>query len=170
VGRDFALMIGGAAVVAACAQVTIPWYPVPFTLQTMAVFLCGLALGSKRGVGAIVIYLAAALCHLPVLAGGLAFSFGPTVGYLIGFLPAAYLLGVLAERGWDRHLLSIAGAMLIAGTIVLASGAIWLSAFVGPVNAFRMGVAPFLIGELVKIGVVTLVLPGAWKLVGKNQA
>src|ERR687893_2110175 len=104
---DAVLVVAFSAFVALMAQVAIPLWPVPLTLQTLAVLLTGAALGSRRGTLALLVYLAEGAVGLPVFAGGasgVAYMLGPTFGYLVGFVLAAGLVGWLAERGWDRRL------------------------------------------------------------------
>lgn len=160
------LVVLGAMVTALAAQVTVPWQPVPFTLQTLAVTLCGLALGSRLGALSQLAYLAAGAAGAPVFAGG-AFGahhlVGPTAGYLVSFVAAAWLLGWFAERGWDRSLWKLALALGIGNALILGLGWAYLASFIGPRVAFVGGVVPFLIGAVLKSGVVVASLPSVWK-------
>ena len=170
--RDVALVLGGAVLTTVCAQVSIPWQPVPFTLQTMAVMLCGLGLGKTRGVLSQLVYVSAGLAGIPVFAQGkvgMPIIAGPTGGYLLSFAVVAWLLGTLAERGWTQSFHKTAAAMAIGITVNLGMGAAWLSAFIGWKTAILTGVTPFLIAEGVKALVVIGVLPSAWNFVkGKS--
>lgn len=166
--RDSLLITGGAALTFAGAQITIPWEPVPFTLQTMSVMLCGLALGSKRGVLSQLVYVSAGAVGLPVFAQakfGLHPMMGATGGYLLSFMIVSWLLGALAEKGWTQSIGKTAAAMAIGCTINLGLGAAWLSAFIGWQAAAIHGVVPFLIPEAMKATFVILALPSIWKLV-----
>ena len=121
--RDALLVVGFSLLTALCARIVIPlpFTPVPITGQTFAVLLTGAALGARRGAAAIVLYVLEGLAGLPVFAGGasgLARLLGPTGGYLLGFIAAAYLTGTLAERGWDRTVRWAAAAMA-AGNVVV---------------------------------------------------
>lgn len=169
---DAALVLAGSLLIALSAQVAIllPFSPVPVTGQTLAVLLVGALLGSRRGSLAVMTYIAQGLVGLPVFAGGafgLARLFGPTGGYLIGFVAAAYLVGLLAERGWDRRVLTTAAAMALGNVVIYAIGALWLAPFVGGLDkALAAGVLPFIPGDLLKIGAAALLLPAGWKLLG----
>ena len=165
--RDTALIVGGAALTFAGAQVVIPWQPVPFTLQTLSVMLCGLTLGAKRGVLSQLLYVGVGAAGAPVFAQG-AFGahamLGATGGYILSFMIVSALLGWLAEKGWTRTVCMTAAAMTIGVVINLGLGTAWLSSFIGWQAALAHGVAPFLIPEAMKATVVMLALPGAWQL------
>jgi biotin transport system substrate-specific component len=153
---DAALVAGFSLVIALGAQAAIPlpFTPVPVTLQTLAVVLAGALLGSVRGTLAVGAYIAEGLAGLPVFAGGTAgisHLLGPTGGYLVGFLAAAFVAGLLAERGLARHW---AGSLLVlaAGSVVLyVPGVAWLAAFTGPSKAVALGFVPFVIGDALKL-------------------
>ena len=170
------LAIDGATVVAASlllaisAKIAVPFYPVPITMQTFVVIGLGLALGPWRGVAAVLIYLAEGAAGFPVFAGtpekgiGLAYMMGPTGGYLLGYLAAAFLAGRLAVRGWDRNPLSAMAASLLAGAIIYVPGLLWLGAVLGfdkPILQF--GLYPFIFGDIAKALLAVLVFPTAWK-------
>ena len=169
---DAALVLGASLVIALSAQVAIqlPFSPVPITGQTMAVLLVGALLGSRRGALAVLAYIAEGLAGLPVFAGGaagLARLFGPTGGYLVGFVAAAFLVGWLAERGWDRRFGTTLAAMTLGNLVIYGVGAVWLAVFVGGLSrAWSFGVLPFLPGDAIKIVLAAVLLPGGWKLLG----
>ena len=169
---DAALVLGASLVIAMSAQVAIqlPFSPVPITGQTMAVLLVGALLGSRRGALAVLAYIAEGLAGLPVFAGGaagLARLFGPTGGYLVGFVAAAFLVGWLAERGWDRRFGTTLAAMTLGNLVIYSVGAVWLAVFVGGLSgAWSLGVLPFLPGDTLKIVLAAVLLPGGWKLLG----
>ncbi len=169
---DAALVLAGSLLIALSAQVAIPlpFSPVPVTGQTMAVLLVGALLGRRRGSLAVLVYIAQGLAGLPVFAGGAAGParlLGPTGGYLVGVVLGAYLVGLLAERGWDRRVGTTAAAMALGNVVIYAVGALWLAVFVGGlVPALTAGVLPFIPGDLVKIAAAALLLPGGWKLLG----
>ncbi len=165
---DGALVVGASLLIALSAQVVVPlpYSPVPVTGQTFAVLLAGALLGSRRGLLAVAAYLAQGAAGLPVFAGGTggAFHFlGPTGGYLLGFLPAAWLVGRLAEAGWDRRLWSAAAAMAAGNMLILACGAAWLLPFAGADGAVAAGILPFLPGDLLKVALAAALLPTGWK-------
>src|SRR6266540_3630224 len=134
--RDVILILLGALLVAALAQVEIPlpFTPVPITGQTFGVLLVGAALGSKRGAASLVSYLALGLFGLPFFAGGahgLNILIGATGGYLIGFVIAAYVIGLLAERGLERSMRTSIIPFLVGTVIIYVCGVAWLAAFLG---------------------------------------
>ena len=172
--RNLALVVVGTALLAISAKIKIPFYPVPMTMQTLVVLGLGMVYGWKLGFSTVGVYLAAGALGMPVFAGtpekgiGLAYMMGPTGGYLLGFLVAALVVGYLAEKGWDRRVATTFLAMLIGNIAIYVPGLLWLGSVVGwdkPVLAW--GMTPFLVGDLVKIVIAMIVLPGAWKLVNK---
>jgi biotin transport system substrate-specific component len=175
IARDALLILLGSALVAACAQIAIPlpFTPVPITGQTFAVLLTGMALGSRRGCLAMLLYLAEGAAGLPVFAGGaygVAKFLGPTAGYLFAYPLAALLVGLLAEHGWDRKPAGAALTMLLGSSVILTLGCLWLSRFVGGLGtALLQGVLPFLPGDVVKVGLAAAALPGGWALVKRLE-
>jgi biotin transport system substrate-specific component len=169
--RDLILIVLGALFVAALAQVKIPlpFTPVPLTGQTFGVLLVGATLGSKRGAASMLLYIALGALGLPFFAGGasgLAYLSGATLGYLVGFVLAAYVVGLLAERGLERSVRTSLIPFLIGTIIIYVCGVAWLSILLGSFSkAVTAGVVPFLIGDAIKLIAAALVLPGAWRLV-----
>ena len=164
------LVPAASLLIAAAAQVAIPlpFTPVPLTGQTFGVLLTGMALGSRRGALAVALYVLEGAVGLPFFAGGaagLAKLLGPTGGYLFAFPIAAFVAGLLAERGWDRRPLTTVLGMLLASLTIFFFGALWLSRFVGGiVPAVVQGVLPFLPGDLIKSLLAAGLLPAAWRL------
>jgi len=168
--RDILLVVTGSLLVAAMAQVRIPlpFSPVPITGQTFAVLLVGASLGARRGVASLSFYVLLGAIGLPVFAGGaggLMTFLGPTGGYLIGFIFAAYFVGRLAETGRDRRLFSALLVFLAGEVIIYMFGLPWLSLYVGVQKVLMAGLFPFLPGDLLKLAAAALALPAAWKLV-----
>ena len=171
IARDIALVIGGCLFVALLAQVKIPlgFTPVPITGQTFAVLLVGAALGSWRGGAALLLYLVAGT-WLPFYAGGASGFVGSITsgGYIVGFIFAAFAVGWLAERGWDRKPWILL-AMLVGNVILYVPGLLWLSTFAPAetrwATTMEWGFYPFIIGDAIKLVAASLLLPGAWKLV-----
>ncbi len=172
------LVLGGSLLVALAAQVRIdlPGSPVPITGQTFAVLLVGAALGSRLGFLGLLAYLAEGSAGLPVFAGGTSawspssvpgvpVAFGPTAGYLVGFVVAAFAVGWLAEHGWDRRVWTAMIAMLIGDAIVYPFGLAGLARFVPADQLLAFGFAPFVAGDLYKIAGAALALPTAWRFV-----
>lgn len=169
---NLTLVVGASLLVAVSAQVAVslPFTPVPVTAQTLAVLLVGAILGSSRGALAILTYLAEGSVGLPVFAGGkagLAVLAGPTGGYLIGFVIAAFVTGYLAERRWDRNIVTSFLAMSIGNIIIFAFGLLILGSYVGFNKVLALGFFPFLVGDIVKLALATLLLPIGWKALQK---
>ena len=171
--RDIALIILGAAMTALAAQVafTLPWTPVPYTLQTGAVLLVGTALGTVRGAFSMLMYVLVGAAGLPVFAeasGGAAHLIGATGGYLVGFVVAAALVGHLARLGWDRRFITAAGLMLIGTLVVYAIGVPVLAIVAGLpfANALQAGALVFVPWDLAKVAAAALLLPLAWRVAG----
>lgn len=149
----------GVAALAVSARVSIPIWPVPVTGQTLAVLLVGALLGPRRGLLSVSSYLAAGAMGAPVFAvgAGLAYMAGPTGGYLIGFLPAAALAGILTQRWGDRRA-GLAAALTIPTAVILIFGLAWLWMFVPTSELLMEGLIPFLPGEVLKIAAAGLVI------------
>ncbi len=166
--RKIALVASGTLVTALGAQLSIHTVPVPLTLQTLAVLLAGLALGPRLGAMSQIAYLGLGACGLPVFqswTGGPAALLGPTGGYLWAFPFAAFVAGYLAEKGWDRFVVTSVAAMLIAQILILLCGTVWLSVYVGSMKAALIsGFVPFVGPELVKALAVAFLMPGVWKM------
>jgi len=172
---DLALVLLGSALIALSARVAIPlpFSPVPITGQTFAVLLVGAALGRWRGAAAVIAYLAEGAAGMPVFAGvnsGPAALLGPTGGYLFSFVPAAWLCGYLAERGWDRSVVGTIAAMILGNVVIFAVALPWLAHFVGAGKVWALGFWPFIPGDIVKIALAAAALPLAWKWVGAEGA
>lgn len=178
--RTLALVAGGVLLLAAASQIRIPlgFTPVPINGGTFAVMVIGAAYGATRAGATVGVYLAAGLVGAPFFAdaqSGWTYATGATGGYLLGYLVAAVLLGVLAERGGDRRVRTAVPAMLVATAVIYVLGALWLARVVGvPVfgtdrSAWTLGVRPFLVGDAVKLVLAGLVLPTAWALAGNSS-
>lgn len=156
---------------AAAAQLSfpLPFTPVPFTIQPMIVLIGAAALGSRLGALAQVFYLMLGIAGLPVFAfspelpQGVARLMGPTGGYLLAYPFAAFVTGLLAERGLDRRYLSSILAMGVGLSVVFAGGVLWIARLAGIDAALSMGLYPFIIVDVVKVVAAGLVLPTAWK-------
>lgn len=169
--RNVTLILLGSWLVALFAQVEIPlpFSPVPITGQTFAVLLVGALLGSKRGAAAMLAYIAQGAAGLPFFAGG-ASGFGiltgATAGYLAGFVVAAYVIGLLAERGMERNFKTSIVPFLVGTIIIYAFGVTWLSIIVGSFGkAIELGLLPFVVGDIIKLIAAAIALPTAWKVV-----
>ncbi|MCH8339481.1 MAG: biotin transporter BioY [Chloroflexi bacterium] len=173
VAREVALVLGGSLLIALSAQLrlVLPFSPVPISGQTFAVLLLGALYGSRRGPATVMTYLALGAVGLPIGAGGalgVAWLLGPTGGYLVGFAAAAYVVGTLSERGWDRKPWTTAASMIIGNAIIYVGGIVWLSKFVGWQAVLGAGFYPFLVGDAFKIALATILLPAGWKFIGRS--
>jgi biotin transport system substrate-specific component len=171
--RHIALVVAGALFVTLCAQVYIPTLPVPFTGQTFGVLLVGGALGFRRGLVALLLYLAIGAVGIPVYAqgrSGLDVVQGATGGYLVGFVVAAALVGRLAELGWDRRIGGALAMMAIGTAVIYAIGVPWLKVAAGLswADAVAGGMTKFLIWDAAKLAVAAGIFPLAWWLIGRR--
>lgn len=165
--RALVLAILGSALIALSAQIRVPLAPVPVTMQTFAVLILAMAYGRRLGVATVALYLAEGALGLPVFAGGaggIAVLFGPTGGYLAGFVVAAAIVGALAERGWGRSLTSTAFAMLLGNLAIYGPGLAVLGALIGYREAVAVGFVPFLAGDALKLALAACALPAAWRM------
>jgi biotin transport system substrate-specific component len=168
------------ALTAASAQFTIavPFTAVPFTLTPMAVLLTAAALGSRLGALSQALYVVLGAAGLSVFApsavlpSGLLRLVGPTGGYLLAYPLAAFVTGWLAERGWDRRYLSSALAMLAGLAVIYVGGVSWLTvAFTHSVRqALTLGLVQFVGLDILKVAAASMILPQAWRLLGRVGA
>jgi biotin transport system substrate-specific component len=174
-----ALMVGFALFTALAAQIRfpVPGTPVPITGTTFAVLLAGAALGSRMGAGSMAIYWALGAIGLPFYteaSGGWDVAVGATGGYLVGFIVAAWVVGLLAERGQDRTVASAIPAFLAGSVVIYLFGVSWLYYSVDAIDsmtaALAAGFTPFVIGDLIKVVLAGLLLPLAWKIVDRAKS
>ncbi|MGP1310480.1 MAG: biotin transporter BioY [Phycisphaerales bacterium] len=162
------LAVLGSLFIALCAQIAVPMWPVPATMQTFAVLLVGAALGARLGAAAVLLYLVEGAMGMPFFSNG-AFGaarfLGPTGGYLLAFPVAAFLVGYLAQLGLTRTFARAACSMFAGTLLILAVGAVWLSIFFPHTDAFTAGFAIFLPGGVLKTLLAAALLPAAWKFV-----
>lgn len=165
---DLVLVFSGALLTALFAQIQIPMYPVPMTLQTLAVLLIAAAMGPMRAMSSMGLYIAMGAAGLPVFAGAKALgAVMPTAGYLVGFVVAGAVVGFLATRGFAKTPLSVGMVFALGSLVIYIFGAGWLMVGLGlslP-QALAGGVIPFLVGDAVKAAAAAALLPIAWKLV-----
>ncbi|TNC15257.1 biotin transporter BioY [Methylobacterium terricola] len=160
--RSAAILVSGVLLITLAAKIQVPFWPVPMTLHTLVIMALALTLGPRLAAATVLSYLAAGAAGLPVFSGtperglGLAYMAGPTGGYLAGYLVAAGLVGVLAA---GRGLLGRIGAMLVGLAVIYGFGLAWLAVFVPADRLLAVGVGPFLIGDVVKVGLVAAGMP-----------
>lgn len=170
--RDLALVAGGAALTGVAAQlsVNVPGSPVPVTGQTFAALLVGTALGARRGAASLALYLLAGAAGLPWFAEGTSGWAMPSFGYVLGFVLAAALTGVLARRGADRTPVNTAVTMALGSLAIYAVGVPYLALalHVPLARAAELGLYPYLVGDALKAALAAGALPLAWKLLGRR--
>jgi biotin transport system substrate-specific component len=155
-------IITGSLLIAAAAQIEVPLWPVPVTLQTFAVLFIGMSLGWRLGVFAVVAYLLEGLAGLPVFAGfeaGLPVLLGPKAGYLFAFPLAAGLAGALVQYGIAKKFIGVLLVSIFSLAVILLIGMAYLSLLIGSSKAYLFGVQPFLIGELLKAVMLAVIIP-----------
>ena len=180
--RDVVAVVGFALFTALAAQISIPlgFTPVPFTGQTFAVLVAGGVLGATRGAASMGLYVALGAIGLPFYAegsGGWTAATGTTAGYLVGFVVAGFVVGKMAEHGQDRKLSTSLPAFLAGSLIIYGFGATWLAydlglpltAGAGDSSAISLGVAPFLVGDVLKALLAGAILPAAWILAEEHR-
>lgn len=170
--RVLLVAVAGSALIAVSSKVRVPMAPVPMTMQTLVILVTGMACGWRLGGLTVLLYLAEGAAGLPVFAGtperglGLSYMAGSTGGYLLGFLLAALVVGLLAEAGWDRSVPLAAAAMLIGNVVIYVPGLLWLGSVLGWDNPIlEWGLTPFILGDLVKLALAALLMPAVWRLV-----
>ncbi|MFM2113231.1 MAG: hypothetical protein RL643_189 [Actinomycetota bacterium] len=179
IAREVTLIAGFALLTAALAQVRIPlgFTPVPVTGQTLAVLLAGASLGAWRGASSQLLYWLMGMVGLPFYSngtGGWSVATGPTMGYLVGFIVAAAVVGRLAEYRHDRHVLTSVAAMTMGSMIIYVCGATWLAIDLGiPLatgeqNAISLGVTPFLVGDVIKMCLAGLATASTWRFINRE--
>lgn len=179
-----ALVVAGTMLLTISAKVKVPFYPVPMTMQTLVVLLIGATYGSRLAVATVIAYIAQGMIGLPVftntppLAAGPAYLLSPTAGFVMSWIGVAAMVGWAADRGWDHSVLRLGAVMLAAVVFQFALGFAWLAWFaqlpngavgVGASAAFAGAVAPFLLGDALKIALAALAIPAAWQLIGRRS-
>jgi biotin transport system substrate-specific component len=169
IARNAALAVLGSLIVAVAAQINVPMLPVPITLQSLAVLAIGAASGSRLGAATLALYALEGAVGLPVFAEFKSGFMLASFGYVLGFIAAAYVVGYLAERGWDRSIPKMFAAMLLGAVVLYIPGLIWLSVWVGSFsNAIAWGLTPFIAGDLVKAAIAACGFPAVWSLLGRR--
>jgi len=172
--KDVILILTFGFLTALSAQISFWIGPVPITGQTFTVLLGGILLGSFRGALSQVFYLLVGLSGIPFWFApggnlGIARLLGPTGGYLIGFILAAFFVGKLAERGWDKKIKTAILAMALGNIVIYIFGLFWLTNFIPFKGLFAAGLYPFILGDLFKIILAGLILPRAWKIIKRSN-
>lgn len=177
--KQAVLVALGIVVLAIAAKIKVPMWPVPITMGTFAVLTIGAAYGPRLGLATILGYMIIGALGFDVFAGssaenaGLSYMMGGTGGYLVGYVLATLTLGYAARAGWDRSVVMMGVALLIANALIYLPGVAWLPVVYSDKTlawAIEVGMTPFLIGDAVKLGLAALLIPGLWKLVGDARA
>lgn len=172
--KQVLMVVLGIVALSILAKVKIPMWPVPITMGTFAVLTIGATYGPRLGLATILGYMIIGALGFDVFAGssaetaGLTYMMGGTGGYLVGYVLATLALGYAARAGWDRSVVLMAVALLIANALIYLPGVAWLNVLYGNGLAWavEVGVTPFLIGDALKLGLAALLVPGLWKLIG----
>lgn len=170
--RDVILTLAGTAfiTVAGFIIIPLPFTPVPLSLATFAVLLTGAALGPLRGGLSAGVYLALGTIGVPLFAGGASGWAFSSFGYILGYVAATLLVGILARHRSDRTVWSTLGLAILGSLTIYAFGVPWLAAFlsVDLVTALALGVVPFLIGDAIKVIAMAALLPATWRIVERT--
>lgn len=168
------LAIAGALLLTLSAKTKVMLGPVDISLQTLAVFLIAAIFGMRLGVATLLLYMAEGAMGFPVFQStpergiGMAYMFGSTGGYLLGFVVMAAIVGWAADRGWDRHPIKLFHAMLVAEVVMMAMGFAWLALLIGSEKSWQFGVAPFIVGDLVKVALAASLVPAVWSMLQRR--
>jgi len=172
--RAALLVALGVAAIALAAQIRVPMWPVPVTMQTFAVLTVGAVYGARLGGLTVLAYLALGALGVSVFTGegaGLAYMAGPTGGYLVGFAVAAAFVGWLAGRGWSRSVPGMVAALALGNVVIYAFGLPWMAylflAERGAEWVLQWGMTNFLLGDALKLALAALLVPGLWKLAAR---
>jgi biotin transporter BioY len=173
--RSVSLVVAFSLLTALAAQIVIPIGPVPITGQTFAVLLTGALLGSRLGAMAMIVYLIEGASGLPFFYGGssgIGHLLGPTGGYLVAFPAGAFITGAFAENGWDKRFPTAVVAMAVGSIVILLAGWAWFSVLTHtpPLAAFKVSVAPHIVGDIIKILLAAAVLPAGWALLKRKAS
>ena len=173
--RSVSLAVVFSLLTALAAQIVIPIGPVPITGSTFAVLLTGALLGSRLGAMAMIVYLVEGGVGLPFFyggSGGIGHLLGPTGGYLVAFPAAAFITGAFAENGWDKRFVTAVAAMAVGSIVILLAGWAWFSVLMhtAPLDAFKVSVAPHIIGDVIKILLAAAVLPTGWAVLKRKAS
>jgi biotin transport system substrate-specific component len=164
------LAFAGTALLTLSAKTKVVLGPVDMSLQTLAVMLIAATFGMRLGVATVLLYLLEGAMGWPVFQStpekgiGIAYMMGTTGGFLAGFVAMAAIVGWAADRGWDRSFFRFLGVLLVAEAVMMAMGFAWLAYLIGADKAWTFGVAPFIVPDLIKIGLAAAIMPAAWAL------
>lgn len=178
---NIATVVLGTLLIALCAKINVPVWPVPVTLQGFAVAALAAAFGLRIGVATVALYLIEGALGAPVFAGataGIPYLMGPTGGFLLGFLAMAAIIGFAADRGASGKPLTLFVAMVVADAVLLVLGFVWLMALAGQAgwidqanvvgSAFAKAIQPFIVWDILKMALAALTVTGIWSFIAKR--
>ena len=163
--QNISLMLIGTLMLAFSSKLQVPFWPVPMTMQTFVVFIIGMTFGSKLAFFTLLLYLFEGAIGLPVFAkgGGLLYLTGPTAGYLYGMTIAAGLVGYFADKNFNKSYLKSFVSLFVATIVIFLIGIGYLGSIIGYEKAFAVGLYPFILSELFKIGLAVSIIPSIYK-------
>jgi len=171
--KKIGLVLGGSIALAFVAQLSVGW-PVPMSLQGLAVLIIGFTYGSRLAAATLITYLAYGAMGLPVFSNGGSppSLYGPTAGFLYGFVAMAWLAGLAADRGWTKNILATLIVGLVVSVLLYVPGLAWPAAFLGKTmpELWAGWMAPFLLGDAIKAVIAAMVIAGGWQLVKARQS
>jgi biotin transport system substrate-specific component len=168
------VVIGGTLLLTLSAKTKVMLGPVDISLQTLAVLTIAATFGMRLGVATLLLYMAEGAMGFPVFQStpekgiGIAYMLGSTGGYLAGFVLMAAIVGWAADRGWDRNPIKLFNAMLVAEGVMMAMGFAWLALLIGAEKSWQFGVVPFIVGDLIKVGLAAALVPAVWSLLKRS--
>lgn len=182
VAANVAITLLGTLLLTISAKISVPTWPVPVTLQTLAIAGLAGAFGARIGVATVLLYILEGMSGLPVFAsgGGAAYIFGPTGGFIVGWLPMAYIIGRATDGGASNNFFKLFGAMVVGDAIVFLLGFAWLAAMAGQAgwidqtnvlgSAFDKAVRPFIVWDTLKLALAALTVTGGWHWLKSRKA
>ena len=187
---NVATVVLGTVLLTVSAKISVPVQPIPVTLQTLAVAIIAASVGWRMAVATVALYLVEGLAGLPVFAsgGGIGYVFRPSFGFLVGYLPMAFVIGWASDRGWSRNPFMLFGAMVVGDAIAFLFGFAWLMVVINmlvnsgaelpawpaldPQNlvgsAFDGAVKPFVLWDLIKMAFAAITVAGTWTLIRRK--
>lgn len=164
------LVVAGSMLIAVAGQIKVPMWPVPTTLQTLAIFTIAAAYGRNLAIATLLAYIAEGAAGLPVFTngGGLAYFAGPTTGYLAGFVVAAGITGWAADKGLANRPLKLFAANLAGTLLILVLGAAWIALIFGTEKAVAWGIGPFIVTDVIKAALAAALVPALWGLFARK--